>query len=204
MTRARELQSSRAMRTRMLDRLQSATRPQCEDFEAGALALVGRCTVDELRAHLGRCYGFEAPLESACALAPMLARHTATSRPRTRYIARDLVELGISPERLLEVRPCPLSPFRSLAQALGWLYVAERNVLTNNSCHRVLASRAPELAARETYLDCYGPALQPRWQRFGIALERAAAHAEPEHVEASAIESYGRLRRWLLPDQVRA
>jgi heme oxygenase len=184
------------MRLWILEKLQTVTEQQSGRADAGALDFVDKCTLDHFRDYLARCYGFEAPLESACVMHASLASHNATTRPRTRYIAQDLVELGVPPEKLLELEPCPLQPFRDLGQALGWLYVAERNVVTNSLCHQHLARRAPELAARASYLNCYGPNTAERWRAFGIALERAAAKTDPDRIAAAAIESFDFLHRW--------
>jgi len=187
------------MRTHVLERLQLVTRLQASTAQAQALAFAANCTLETYRDYLLRAYGFEAPLESACVMTPDLASHNATNRPRTRYIAHDLAELGVSLERLLEVRTCPLPPFRDVSRALGWLYAAERNVLTNNLCHRQLAARDPDLAAKASYLNCYGTASSARWRAFGLALERAAENADADRIAEAAVESYERMRRWLLP-----
>ncbi|HEY5944986.1 MAG TPA: biliverdin-producing heme oxygenase [Kofleriaceae bacterium] len=185
------------MRLRVLEKLQSETKQQSCVVEADALGFVDKCSFEHYRDYLVRCYGFEAPFESACALTPCLASHSATTRPRSRYIAQDLVALGFPPERLLELEPCPMQPFRDLNQALGWLYVAERNVMTNSRCHRHLAEHAPDLAARASYLNCYGTSTAARWRSFGITLERAAANGDPERIAAVANESFELLHRWL-------
>ncbi|HEY5927638.1 MAG TPA: biliverdin-producing heme oxygenase [Kofleriaceae bacterium] len=185
------------MRLRVLEKLKAETELQCDLAEAHALGFVDNCSFERYREYLVRCYGFEAPFESACVMSPVLASHAATSRPRTRYIAQDLVDLGVPPERLLELPPCPMQPFRCLDQALGWLYVAERNVVTNSLCHSHLAIHAPELAARASYLNCYGSATAARWRAFGITLERAAVDADPDRITAAAVESFDFLHRWL-------
>lgn len=181
----------------ILDRLQAATEQQSAKVDAGALEIVDSCTLEAFRDYLVRCYGFEAPLESACVMHASLTGHNATTRPRTRYIAQDLVELGVPPQKLLELQPCPLQPFRDLGQALGWLYVAERNVVTNSLCHRHLAARDPDLAARASYLNCYGSNTAARWRAFGISLERVAAKTDPHRIEATAVEAFDFLHRWL-------
>jgi heme oxygenase len=188
-----------AVHLRVLEKLQSETEVQSGVVEADALGYVDRCSFEHYRDYLVRCYGFEAPLESACALSPSLASHTATTRPRTRYIAQDLLDLGFPPERLLELTPCPLQPFRDLSEALGWLYVAERNVMTNSLCHRHLREHAPELAARASYLNCYGSATASRWRAFGITLERVAAKADVTRITEAAVGAFDFLHRWLKP-----
>jgi heme oxygenase len=189
------------MHLRVLEKLQSETELQSNVVEADALRFVDKCSFEHYREYLMRCYGFEAPLESACAINAALARHIATSLPRTRYIAQDLVDLGFPPERLLELKSCPLQPFRDLSEALGWVYVAERNVMTNSLCHRHLVERAPELAARASYLNCYGAGTAARWRAFGIALERAAAKADPERITEAAVGAFDFLHRWLQEEQ---
>ena len=185
------------MRLHIFDRLQAETELQSGLADAHALGYVGNCSFERYREYLVRSYGFEAPFESACAMSPVVASHTATSRPRTRYIAHDLLDLGFPAEKLLELTPCPMQPFRDLSEALGCLYVAERNVITNSLCHRHLAIHAPELAARATYLNCYGPATASRWRAFGITLERAAAKADPNRISEAAVASFDFLDRWL-------
>jgi heme oxygenase len=190
------------MRLHVLEKLQQETERLCDAAEAHAFEFVATCSLEQYRDYLVRAYGFEAPLESACVLTPCLASHSATARQRTRYIAQDLVALGFPPERLLELKPCPMHPFRDLSEALGWLYVAERNGITNSRCHGRLAEHAPELAARASYLGCYGPATPARWRAFGIRLERAAAGVDPDRISAAAVESFARMHRWLQPDQL--
>lgn len=185
------------MRARVLDKLQAETRSHCGRTEEAALRFVEGGSADRYRDYLVRCYGFEAPFESACVMSPTLASHGATTRPRTRYIAQDLVDLGMPPERLLELKPCPLAPFRDLSEALGWLYVVERNVMTNSLCHSRLAESAPALAAHARYLNCYGPATAMRWRSFGVSLERAAAHADFDRIANAAVTCFGRLHDWL-------
>ena len=188
-----------AMRARILDMLESATRTEHDAATEQAVAVVEKCTRDGVRDYLVRCFGFEAPLESAVVMAPSLASHSATTRVRTRCIAHDLAELGLPAERLLEVATCPMPPFRDSVPALGWLYVAERNVLTNALCHRVLAAHDPDLAALASYLHSYGSATAARWRSFGISFERAAADIDPERVASAAVGSYKQLRSWLHP-----
>lgn len=188
------------MQLRILEKLQSTTARQSEVVEADALRYIDECSFEHYRDYLMRCYGFEAPLESACALTPALASLTVTTRPRTRYIAHDLADLGFPPERLLELPTCPLQPFRDLSEALGWLYVVERNVVTNTVCHRHLVECAPTLAARASYLNCYGAATAARWRAFGIALDRTAGTADPERIAEAATDAFDVLHRWLEPD----
>jgi heme oxygenase len=187
------------MRCRVLDQLHAETREQCATAEAEALEFIARCDHERYRDFLVRSFGFEAPLESACVLTPGLASHAATSRPRSRYIAQDLLDLGVPPEKLLELEACRLSPFRDLSQALGWVYVAERNVVTNSLCHRQLAKLVPELAAHASYLNCYGAATEARWHRFGLALDRTAEQADPERITVAAVETFELLLRWFEP-----
>jgi heme oxygenase len=185
------------MRARVLEKLQAETRALCGQTEEAALRFVEDGCAERYRDYLVRCYGFEAPVESACAMSPTLASHGATTRPRTRYIAQDLVDLGMPPERLLELKPCPLAPFKDISEALGWLYVIERNVVTNSLCHARLVESAPALAAQARYLNCYGPTTLMHWRAFGVSLERAASHADADLIANAAIDCFGRLYDWL-------
>lgn len=188
------------MPSRILQTLEAETRSHVSRAEEDALAFVADGCAEQYRDYLIRCYGFEAPFESASAMSPTLASRSATTRPRTRYIAHDLVELGLPAERLLELKPCPLAPFRDLDAALGCLYVIERNVMTNALCYGRLCVTAPALAQRATYLNCYGRSTAARWRTFGISFERAVAHADLDRITTAAIESFERLHAWLQPD----
>jgi heme oxygenase len=187
------------MRTGILDRLTMATNGSCIVAEADALDFLAQCSGQQYREYLLRCFGFESPLESACALVPRLPSPSATTPPRSRYIAQDLRGIGVPADKLLEAPPCPLPPFRDLGQALGWLFVAERNVGTNQRCFDQLARHDPDLAAHASYLNCYGANTEARWRWFGDALETAAARADVDRIADVAIEATELLGRWLRP-----
>jgi heme oxygenase len=188
------------MQRHVLDELRKRTRAQSCVADADAFAFVAEGTRASYVDYLLRSYGFEAPIESACVMVPELTSHTDTSRPRTCFIAHDLIDLGFPAEKLLELTPCPLAPFVDVGQGLGWLYVAERNVMTNRICHRMLRERAPALAEHATYLNCYGGRTEERWHHFGEELDLAAEHGiDPERIVAAALESFEFLHRWLKP-----
>src|SRR5262245_52248507 len=89
---------------------------------------------------LARVYGFEAPLESACAYTPGLA---SVIEPRqltkSGLIAQDLLALGLKPTDLAELSQClAIMPFQTTAEALAWMYVIERANLLREAVRRHL------------------------------------------------------------------
>lgn len=127
-------------------------------------------------AHLVRAYGFEAPLEAAFRYTPGLA-NLIDLRAHTRagLIVQDLMRLGLAPGRLAHLDQ-RFAIFTSAAEALGWMYVAERATLLYGAVRRHLAQHIPEVAAALTYLSAFDEVAAARWSELGDALD-ALAHA---------------------------
>lgn len=107
--------------------------------------------------------------EAEAALAPWLDDRPDVAfegRRRTRRLAADLVTLGGC-----AARPGPSGiVIRSLAEALGWLYVLEGSTLGGQAIRRALTARGDTLVGL-SFLDPYGPATGARWRDFLAVLE---------------------------------
>lgn len=79
-------------------------------------------TKSDYLAQLVRMYGFEAPLEGACAYTPQLGRVVELRQlTRAGFIAQDLLELGLRPVDLAAIPQCfSITPFHDVAEAMGW------------------------------------------------------------------------------------
>jgi heme oxygenase len=123
--------------------------------------------------HLIRVYGFEAPLESAFRYTPGLAALIdLRARMRAGLIVQDLMRLGLGPARIAQLDQRFVT-FSTPAEALGWMYVAERSTLLHGAVRRYLTQHLPDIALASAYLSAYGVA-GARWSELGDALDATA------------------------------
>jgi heme oxygenase len=145
--------------------------------------------------HLGRVYGFEAPLEAALAYTPGISavvdiRH----RVRSGLIVRDLLQLGIPAAKITELPQSMIAPFANVAEALGWMYVSERAVMLHDPVRRSLVARHPRLADATSYLAA---GTHERWNEFADALEPfVETRALQQQVIRGARDAYRCTQDW--------
>lgn len=149
---------------------------------------------------LVRMYGFEAPLESACAYTPQLSL-VIEPRQLTRagLIAQDLLALGLTPTEVAEIPQCSsITTFRNVGEALGWLYVVERTTLHHDQVRRHLAHRVPNVTTDAcNYLGMFERPGVAHWQRFGAMLERFARRTDlVGQVVEAADAAFACIVRW--------
>jgi len=121
-------------------------------------------------------YGFEAPLEAACAYTPNL-RLVIDLRERSRAgkLVQDLLALGASASELAQLPQClPIAPFTAPIEALGWMYVSERATLQFDAVRRQLRAQLPETETACAYLSAYDGVAAARWQDLGRVLDGVA------------------------------
>ncbi|NVB84354.1 MAG: hypothetical protein HOV81_38615 [Kofleriaceae bacterium] len=190
------------MATAVLDRLNAATRLDACVADTDVVACLGDFSRERYVDYLVRSFCFEEPFECACVMTPALSRYAdPASWSRTRFIAEDLVALGLPAEKLLELAPCQLAAFDNVSDALGWLFVAERNVKTNSIVHHQMVQRAPAVAAAAKYMRCYGTATGARWRAFGTSLDQAVADgASEDRMIEAAFAAFDFFHRWLQPE----
>lgn len=185
----------------MIDRLNAETRVHHADADADLDALFrSEVTVTHYLVYLMRTYGFEAPLESAVALTPRIDQ-VLDPRPRQRagHLARDLMALSLRPQDVAVLPMCLVIPqFRSIAEALGWLYVVERMTLAHNVIRRHLMTRIPaEMETASAYLSAYDGIAGKRWQELGAVLDEVASvPAVADRIVTSASEAFRCRRVW--------
>lgn len=189
----------------MIERLNAETRVHHADADAELDALFrGDVTATHYLVFLMRAYGFEAPVESAVAMTPRL-EPVLDPRPRARagFLARDMMALSLRAAEVAELPLCLTIPqFRSVAEALAWIYVVERMTLAHNVIRRHLMTRLPiEMEIASSYLSAYDGVAGKRWQELGAALDDVASHpAIADRVVAAAGEAFRCRRLWSSSD----
>jgi heme oxygenase len=182
----------------MIARLKRETRDHHAAADGDRLRLLpARSTMCSYREALVRIYGFEAPVEAAMATTTELVGIIdIDSRRKLRHLKADLVGLGVEdPPSVPRYR---LTPFRGAAEALGWLYVTERNTLLHSVIHRHLSVRIPDVLGRGgAYLAYYERASLAKWLELGMALDRVAADERmAERIVTAADAAFCAQRAW--------
>jgi heme oxygenase len=183
----------------LLTKLEVATRPWhlAVDRRWHELHRPGVMRADYLEA-LVETFGFVAPLESACKYTTGLDRWLG-DRPLTRagLIAQDLVALGMPPALMTRVPQCEdITTFRSVPEALGWLYLVERAAIVRDGLQEHLVARVPNLEVGCSFLAATDGCATERLAGFGAKLERAG-DAVPE-ILASARDAFACAHRWTM------
>jgi heme oxygenase len=121
-----------------------------------------------------KVYGFEAALEAACHYTPGLTTLVdLRARTRAGLLVQDLMRLGLSAARIA-VLPQRFMAFSSAAEALGWMYVAERSTLLHGTVRRFLAQHISDVPGASSYLSAGGGVAAERWSALGNALDAAS------------------------------
>lgn len=118
-------------------------------------------------------FGFESAVESALAYTPGL-RSVIDLRQRARagLIAQDLIAFGFTPQELAALpQQDQVTPFWTVVDGLGWMYVMERATLHFDAIRRgLLRLLGPETPT--AYLRAYEGEASAQWHRYGQVLEQ--------------------------------
>ena len=187
----------------MISRLHHETHAHHADADADYNDLFRRDTGPaDYMVYLLRLYGFEAPLESALAMAPHLELHLDLKvRQKAGLIAQDLMTLGLRPQQVTATPQCLTIPqLRSAGEALGWMYIVERTTLSHAVLRNHLMTQLPrEMKEASSYLCAYAGLAGARWRELGDALDRIAqTPAIGDRIVAAANEGFQVQRRWLM------
>ncbi len=187
----------------MIERLTEETRVHHAEADADSDALFSKdVTATQYLLFLMRVYGFEAPLDSAIAMTPKIELVLdLRARSRAGFLAQDLMAIGVRPAEVTALPLCLAVPqFRSVAEAMGWLFVVERTTLAHNLIRRHLSTRLPlEMEAASVYLSSYDGVVGKRWQELGAALDHIARHpAVADRIVSAANDGLRCRRSWSL------
>jgi len=184
----------------MLTRLTLETEVHHAAIDAALLAPLASPTSTGYRRFLCLSYGFEAPLETALAVAPDLPIGFLEHRIKSGRIASDLLALGLGAvDYALLARHYPVPAFRSAAQALGWLYVAERTTLLHETVRDWLGGQLPAaLDVAHAYLTTYAGVVDERWRELGAMLDHVAAtDVSADEIQDAAWDAFVAQLEWL-------
>ncbi len=176
--------------------LKRATRDQDGAADADRMSLLASpVTRASYVTFLQRIYGFEAPVESAFAMTTDLGDAVdLRSRTHVRLLRSDLAALGIDTAELGVCRA--LASFVTPCEALGWMYVVDRNAQLHGNIHRHLARSLPQLSAT-SYLAGGGVAAAARLGDLGKALDGIAQNADmADQIVAAATTAFVQQRQW--------
>jgi heme oxygenase len=186
----------------MLARLKEETRTHHVDADAARLAPLSTPTsVAGYASYLSRIWGLEAVIEqalSSTAELPLVIDPRGWSRAH--WILDDLVALGVELSRAAELPRCTaVAPLRSIAEALGWMYVMERNAPLHGIVRRHLARRMPgQMNVAGTYLATTEALAPQRLRVLGDALDEVARTASAgDRIVEIAHRAFGVQQRWL-------
>lgn len=155
-------------------------------------------TIHGYRSMLARIYGFEAPIEAALARIPTLEPAFRAERAKVSLLEQDLGTLGFDGDAIASLPRLASVNLRTLPQALGWLFVIERQTLLAGQLRRHLQRTLgpiAELASR--YLSAYGDTPGARFRVLGDALGEAAKVYSAASIVAAANEAFRAQRQWI-------
>jgi heme oxygenase len=128
---------------------------------------------------LARVFGFEAAVEAFFARTEGLGDVVdLRARMHIRLLRADLAALGIIDPSALPRWSIPF-PFRYPVEALGWMYVVERNTLLHATIDHHLRSRMPEqLKLAGSYLSGQVKTTGVRLRELGVAMDTVVKSRE--------------------------
>ncbi|HUS27709.1 MAG TPA: biliverdin-producing heme oxygenase [Kofleriaceae bacterium] len=178
----------------MLVRLGLETTHHHAPADEDRLAALTISSIHEYRSFLVRVLGFEAPVEEAVAKVHQIELRFVRERARVPLLRRDLLALGMS-ER--DIGECPRATvtIRTAPEALGWMFVLERQTLLAGLLRRqiqqVLGTNTPTM-----YLNAYGGAPGARMRDFGTRLGELAHTQSPSAIIDAANIAFRSQRQW--------
>lgn len=160
----------------MLARLSRETKQYHALADNDRIAMLGAAVDTALyTAFLTRVYGFEAPVEAALLMTSGLDEWIdLRDRGHLRLLRADLQSLGIT-DPSSAPRCSTVFPFRQPAEALGWIYAVDRNMLLHGVIDRHLRGRMPTvLKGAGSYLAGQQRSNGLRFRELGNAMDQIA------------------------------
>jgi heme oxygenase len=184
---------------RMLTRLAIATQSHHADADADRWALLEAGTVEAYRRYLAVVYGFESPVEAALAQTVGFRFQFLLPRLRASLLGADILSLGLSEIEFRELaRRLRVAPFRDVPEALGWVYVLERNMMMHDALRQHVADHTPNVLVRAgRYLHAYHRFANERWQELAAVLDQVAINGTiAERITSAAHHAFRCQRDW--------
>jgi heme oxygenase len=144
-------------------------------------------------------YGLVAPFESACMYTAGLGRIIDYRRlTRAGLIAQDLLALQLAPVQIAHIRQCPaITPFHSVPEAMGWLYLFERSTLLHTGVRKHLLARMPGIEPALGYLTTFEGRVGEHWMSFGRILDSiGTTQAIADEITDAALAAFDHVKQW--------
>jgi heme oxygenase len=179
----------------MLGRLVHETRIHHSGADGDRLATMEQSSEQTYRAFLARVYCFEAPLESAFGATAGFDPGLFQTHMKTKRLTADLDALGVA---ATDLDIGPTVGFADVADALGWMYVVQRNTLLHGLLSRHLATRIPAVMRRAgAYLTAHENAAGARLRELGTVLDSTARRTYiADRIVHAAAEAFRCQRQW--------
>ncbi|WP_428307229.1 biliverdin-producing heme oxygenase [Lacipirellula sp.] len=145
---------------------------------------------------LARFYAYYLPLEAS--LQRTADRRLVAGRWKCAALADDLRSLGMSATELRSIAPAAAPPLRSVADAVGAMYVVEGSTLGGMILARHFSARFG-LTSRcgLAFFTCYGERTGEMWQRYLASLAAFDNPRDADRVVAAAVSTFESLAAWL-------
>jgi heme oxygenase len=186
----------------MLAHLAQRTRAHHLAADRDRLAIMDNPTHERYRAFLAQIYCFESPVEAACLAtagfhASLVARHS-----RRALLARDLAALGIQVGDASHTSFT--TTFEGASEALGWMYVIERNALVHGLLARFLAMKLPDtMRVAGSYLTAFDGRAGEKLRELAMVLEHVAQRSTiTERIVGAATEAFHCQHHWFTCDLI--
>jgi heme oxygenase len=159
------------------------------------LAALSITSLADYRAFLVRVFGFEAPIEEAVSRVCQLDMRFIRDRARMPLLRRDLMELGYSEQQFSHFARAPGIVIRSGTEALGWMFVLERQTLLAGLVQRQI-KQALGTDTPLGYLGASGDKPGARFREFGTRLGELARTHSPTTIVEAANAAFRIQRQW--------
>jgi heme oxygenase len=179
----------------MLEQLAHETRVHYSAADGDRLAAMERPSEQSYRSFLIRVYCFEAPLEAAFASTAGFNQALLRTHMKTKRLAADLDALGVSADKL---ETGATQGFADIGNALGWMYVLQRNTLLHGLLFRHLQSRIPSVVKMAgSYLTTHENVAGARLRELGMVLDNTARRTSiAARIVHAAGEAFRCQRQW--------
>lgn len=183
----------------MLLRLALETAPHQHAADDDRLAVMEAKSLDDYRTWLTAVYGFELKVEQA--IARVVELDTAMLRERLKMgrLREDLASLGLSPTQISRLPTASNVTLASGPQALGWMFVLERQSLMNGVIMRhLLHELGDSVRNASRYLSAYGEHPGLKFRELGALLNASAKRHSASGIIAAAHDAFRAQRQWYL------
>ena len=182
-----------------LARLERETREHHESAESDIYRVLDDPTPAGYRRFIATTYHFEAAVEARLIHIADLQPRFLVTRLRSDLLSADLRALGIDHAVIkIFASTIDLPRLSEVEDALGWIYVLQRNTLHQAALYRVLAPRLrASLQVASRYLTAYAGNVHERWHELGAHLDRVAITQDRvQRLVTAAHDAFSRQHRW--------